>query len=206
MTLTTTRPLQFLFPRIRWTGPAPGLYLTFDDGPHPEATPRVLDILAARGIKALFFLIGANVRKHPALARRIASEGHAIGNHTYDHPRLLFKPDDYHRDQIVRTNDALHDATGVVPRYFRPPYGWMGPAAYRTAHRLGQEIVLWDVDSGDFRGSVSASVARTIRSVRAGSIVLFHDNEHTASLVGDILTGVLDHLSRGNHTFDVLSP
>lgn len=204
MTLTTTRPFQFLFPRIRWVGPSTGIYLTFDDGPHPEATPRVLDILAARGVKAAFFLIGANVHKFPALARRIASEGHVLGNHTYDHSLMLFKPDDHHADQIVRARETIRDATGVRTRHFRPPYGWMGPAAYRTARNLGHEIVLWDVDSGDFQGSIGKSIVRTTRSVRPGSIVLLHDNEHTATMIGDLLTGVLDRLSRHRHTFDVL--
>lgn len=204
MTLTTTRSFQFLFPRIRWVGPTTSVFLTFDDGPHPEATPRVLDILAARSIKAAFFLIGANVQKFPALARRIASEGHLLANHTYDHSLMLFKQDDHHADQIVRARETIRDATGVHTRHFRPPYGWMGPAAYRTARNLGHEIVLWDVDSGDFRGSARKSIVRTTRSVRPGSIVLFHDNEHTATIIGDLLTGVLDRLSRHRHTFDVL--
>lgn len=189
MRFTTTRPIQFLFPQIRWNGPAHHVYLTFDDGPHPVATPRVLRELSDHGVKATFFVLGSNVERFPDLAARVASEGHTIGNHTFDHPYLLFRSARFIAEQINRTQEAIRRHTGVETRYFRPPYGLGGPAMHNSAKEQGQEVVYWDIDPGDYEKNVApeAIVRRAIRSLRPGSIVLFHDNDRTKDRVTPLL-------------------
>lgn len=207
MTFPTTRPLQKLFPQIRWNGPDHGLYLTFDDGPHSEATPRVLDALSAHRIRATFFLIGANVKRLPGIARRIAGEGHVIGNHSFDHPLMIFRDEAFLRDQILRARETIEDAVGLPCRYFRPPYGALGPAAYRIARENNQETVLWDIDSGDVHSADPQTVARRCaRLTRPGSILLFHDNEQTKSGIGENLKRFLDLLPSDARSFAVLPP
>ncbi|GJQ21837.1 MAG: oligosaccharide deacetylase [Bacteroidia bacterium] len=207
MTIPTTRPLQKLFPQIRWNGPDKSLYLTFDDGPHSEATPRVLDVLSAHRIKATFFLIGVHVKRHPEIVRRIAAEGHTIGNHSFDHPLMIFRDAAFLRSQILLTREIIEDSAGIPCRYFRPPYGAIGPAVYRIARENDQETVLWDIDSGDFRSSDPERAARrSAQLARSGSILLFHDNEQTKSRIGDILQRFLDLLPSDRRSFAVLPP
>jgi peptidoglycan/xylan/chitin deacetylase (PgdA/CDA1 family) len=202
MRFNTTRPIQILFPQIRWKGPTDHVYLTFDDGPHPVATPNVLEMLSSRGIKATFFLLGANVERHPELAARIAAQGHTIANHTYDHSPLLFRSPRYVSDQIERTREAIRNHTGVTTRYFRPPYGLGGPTMFRTAKRHDHEVVYWDVDPGDFTDHPAEVIARrTAAPLLPGSIVLLHDNEQTKSRIGDVLRHFFALADRGQTAF-----
>lgn len=189
MRFRTTRPIQFLFPQIRWQGPSPHVYLTFDDGPHPEATPRVLKELSDHGVKGTFFLLGSNVERFPHLAKQIASEGHTLGNHTFDHPSLLFKSARFVADQINRTQESIRHHTGVTARYFRAPYGLGGATMYKSAKEQGHEVVYWDIDPGDYEGNIlpETIVRRSFRSLRPGSILLFHDNDRTKDLIGGTL-------------------
>lgn len=189
MRFNTTRPIQFLFPQIRWTGPAHHVYLTFDDGPHPVATPRVLRELSDHGVKATFFLLGSNVERFPDLAKQIVSEGHTVGNHAFDHASLLFKSARFVADQIGRTRESIRRHTGVTARYFRAPYGFGGPTMYNTAKEQGHEVVFWDIDPGDYGKDTAPEtiVRRSISTLRPGSIVLFHDNDRTKDRVSAVL-------------------
>jgi peptidoglycan/xylan/chitin deacetylase (PgdA/CDA1 family) len=205
MRFSTTRPLQLFFPWIRWKGPPNSLYLTFDDGPHPEATPRVLDVLSTHNIKATFFLLGDHVARYPHLARMIASEGHTVANHSYDHRVMIFRNGEFLQDQIVRTREAILTATGISTRHFRPPFGYAGPAVFRMARRLHHEVVLWDIDSGDFLRRNPADIAeRSARQVQPGSILLFHDNDRTRDVISPILKAFLVKLDRSRFPFAAL--
>ncbi len=150
--------------------------LTFDDGPDPERTPLLLDALAELGVKATFFLVGRSVDANPALARRIVEEGHEIGNHTYHHAYLpLTRSRDVVRE-LMATDRAIAQATGQVPRLVRPPYGGRSPWNVRAFGKLKKRVVLWDVNSFDWRGAPAGEVAtRVLGRVRPGSIVLLHD-------------------------------
>src|SRR5579862_6225915 len=150
--------------------------LTFDDGPDPERTPAMLDALDELGVSATFFLVGGAVDANPALARRISERGHELGNHTYRHPYLpLRRPRDVVRE-LMQTDRAIAQATGVVPRLARPPWGGRSPWNVRAFARAGKRVVLWDVNSFDWRCAPAGEVAlRVIERARAGSIVLFHD-------------------------------
>jgi len=150
--------------------------LTFDDGPDPARTPALLDELAAQGVKATFFLVGSAVDAHPALCRRIVDEGHEVGNHTYTHPYLPLTRTRAVTRELVATDRAIAASAGVVPTIARPPYGGRAPWTVRAFTRLAKRIVLWDVNSFDWRGDPAPEVAqRVLDRTRAGSIILMHE-------------------------------
>lgn len=150
--------------------------LTFDDGPDPERTPMLLDALAELGVPATFFLLGGKVDAHPELAARIARAGHEIGNHTYTHPYMPLKRSRTIATELAATDAAIARATGSVPTLMRPPYGGRSPRNVRTMQRAGKRVVLWDVNSFDWKGKPADEVAqRVLARTRPGSIVLMHD-------------------------------
>jgi peptidoglycan/xylan/chitin deacetylase (PgdA/CDA1 family) len=150
--------------------------LTFDDGPDPDKTPRLLDTLAELDVRATFFVCGERVAAHPELARRIVDEGHEIGNHTFHHPYLPVHRSRTIARELADTDREIIAATGESPRIARPPYGGRSPWNVRALRRADKRIVLWDVNSFDWRGGPPAEIAeRVLERARAGSIVLFHD-------------------------------
>lgn len=149
--------------------------LTFDDGPHPEYTPRLLDILAAHGAKATFFVVGAAVRAHPELTRRIASEGHALANHTWDHRSMPTLTRVQRLEQLRRCAHALAPYGGDH-HLFRPPFGNQSLASRLDALRLGYEVVTWSYHCLDWlEHDAEFLSARLAERLRPGSIVLLHD-------------------------------
>lgn len=181
--------LTRILPRNRWltsgTSGLPGALVswTFDDGPHPEWTPELLDVLDLAGIRATFFLVGEAASRRPDLVRRIAAAGHLIGNHTYSHrtPREMTSAE--FADEFDRTQSLLTDLTGEIPRFFRPPKGEMTLSMMRTVWDRGATIALWSIDPKDYRISTSDEADRWVDSYRrkSGDIVLFHDNRPWAS-------------------------
>jgi len=150
--------------------------LTFDDGPHPTQTPAVLKILAAEKIKATFFMVGAMARYHPAAARAVAAAGMLIGDHTEHHRNLPDVSSAAVTREIELGARSIEAITGVVPHWFRSPYGAASSAGARTASRLGMRLVTWDVDPEDWRSPTPAAIAEYVVSrVQPGSVVLLHD-------------------------------
>jgi peptidoglycan/xylan/chitin deacetylase (PgdA/CDA1 family) len=155
----------------------PFLAITFDDGPHPKNTPRLLDLLKERGVKATFYVIGQNVSQYPDIARRIVEEGHEIGNHSYTHPSLPKLSAARLTEEITKSNDAIQQATGVLPTTMRPPYGAINAAITK---RLNEEfqlpVILWTVDPLDWKIRKASHVSNHIlQNSNAGAIVLAHD-------------------------------
>src|SRR5216110_3002851 len=155
----------------------PYIAMTFDDGPSATLTPKLLDLLATRHIKATFFVIGENVAEHPEIVARAAREGHEIGNHSWSHPNLAKMSDDNVRSQLRRTDDAIRGATGNRPTLLRPPYGSITAREKRWIHdEFGYRIILWDVDPYDWKRPGPAVVRnRIFKETLRGSIVLSHD-------------------------------
>jgi peptidoglycan/xylan/chitin deacetylase (PgdA/CDA1 family) len=200
------RILHFFAPSVVLRTSSGSMHLTFDDGPHPVATSKVLAVLRERGLKATFFLLGRNCRSYPDLVRQVIGEGHSVGNHTYSHECLSFRTKDYIRNEIQRTDEAIRAITGSGTRFFRPPYGCVNGRIVRSARRLKLTCVLWDTDSKDFReGSLKAIKRRVARQSTNGSILLFHDNERTANKIESYLPQVLDFLLEKEITFAPLS-
>lgn len=182
----------------------PYIAMTYDDGPHPQNTPRLLDMLRQRNIKATFYVIGRSVNQYPHIARRIVAEGHEIGNHTWSHPNLTKLSDSAVRKELNTTRDAIVAACGVQPRTMRPPYG-----ALRSSQRAwiykeyGYPTVLWNVDPEDWRRPGPSVVAsRILSGTRNGSIVLAHDL-HKPTI--DAMPAALDGLLRRGFKFVTVS-
>lgn len=154
----------------------PDLALTFDDGPHPRLTPRLLALLRRHGMTATFFLIGRQVARFPGLARRIAAEGHAVGNHTLTHP-YLDRLDDAEVLAEVDLCAAELARAGITTRLFRPPYGALRPKQAAMLEReRGLQVTFWTADARDWENPPPALSARRLaRRARPGAVLLAHD-------------------------------
>ena len=152
--------------------------LTFDDGPNPEATPRVLDVLRQEQVPATFFLLGRHVDRWPAVAARVASEGHAIGNHGYHHRKLHRRGPGYVRLDIALGAESIVRATGVSPRWFRAPHGFRNPWVSAIAAEMGQRTVGWTLGVYDSdRPGADVIARRSVTGLRGGGILLLHDGD-----------------------------
>ncbi|MEP7014272.1 MAG: polysaccharide deacetylase family protein [Verrucomicrobiota bacterium] len=183
---------------------APYIAMTFDDGPSPTLTPKLLDLLAARQIKATFFVIGQNVAEYPELVARALREGHEIGNHSWSHPNLARMSDEAVKSQLKRTDDAIQHAAGVHPLLLRPPYGSITARQTRWIHdQFGYEIIMWDVDPLDWkRPGPTVVFSRILRETRPGSIVLSHDI-HPGTI--EAMPATLDQLAAKGFKFVTVS-
>lgn len=157
--------------------PSQVVAMTFDDGPHPTLTPRLLDILKARNLKATFYVIGRRVAQWPDIVRRTVDEGHEIGNHTWSHPVLSKMSDEAVIREIDRTTDIIYKVTGRPPVTFRPPYGAFTLKQRKMLHtRRKLPSILWSVDPQDWRRPGAAAVSHRILSgAHKGAIILSHD-------------------------------
>ena len=155
----------------------PFIALTFDDGPSAALTPKLLDLLAARKLKATFFVVGQNAADHPDILKRAVREGHEIANHSWSHPNLGKMSDDAVRRELQKTDDAITAATGKRPTLMRPPYGSITANQKKWIHQeFGYRIIIWDVDPLDWKRPGPAVVtSRIVKETKAGSIVLAHD-------------------------------
>lgn len=152
--------------------------LTFDDGPNPNASPRVLDVLRAEGVRATFFLLGRHVERWPELAQRVAREGHALGNHGYHHRKLHFHGPAYARVDLGLGTEAIVEACGARPKYFRAPHGFRSPWVSGIARDLGQMTVGWTLGVWDSdRPGADAIVRRSVDDCTPGTILLLHDGD-----------------------------
>ena len=176
---------QLFGPTIRRSGGPDAIALTFDDGPNPAITPRLLNLLDQHHVCATFFLIGQFVRACPELAREIAARGHLIGNHTDGHPNLIWLSRARIAEELSRCQESIGTATGRAARWMRPPYGKRGPQLDGVVRRRGfQGVVMWTVIVGDWHPVPAARIITRLRRVRGGDVVVLHDGDHRA-LGGD---------------------
>jgi peptidoglycan/xylan/chitin deacetylase (PgdA/CDA1 family) len=170
------------FPQLSGFGRADHVALTFDDGPDPASTPAFLDLLAARRLRATFFLLGSMVAKAPELAADIAGAGHEVGVHGWDHRYTILRGPGAVRDDLARATDAVAAASGTQPRFYRPPYGVLSAGALAAARAQGLTPVLWtcwgrEWAAGATPGSVYATL---VRDLTPGATVLLHDSDCTS--------------------------
>jgi peptidoglycan/xylan/chitin deacetylase (PgdA/CDA1 family) len=157
--------------------------LTFDDGPHPQGTPAVLEVLAAAGQRATFFLVGEQVERRPALAAEIAAAGHAIALHGYRHRNLMRVPPRALAEDLDRGHALIAEATGIAPSVYRPPYGIFTLVGLAIARRRGWEPLLWSRWGTDWRRWITPEkiAERVTTGVVAGDVLLLHDADHYSS-------------------------
>ncbi len=169
-------------PRLAGQGSAAHVALTFDDGPDPASTPAFLTALAAAGVRATFFLLGARAQRYRALAGEIHAAGHELAVHGWSHRCALLQTPAGTRESIRRSVDVLADITGVAPQHYRPSYGILTSAAYAAAAERGLRTRLWTVAGGEWRhGSTPDTVLVALRAgLRPGATVLLHDSDCTS--------------------------
>lgn len=174
----------------------PEVALTFDDGPSPKYTPLLLDGLKERNVRATFFLLGKNVKENQELVQRMQAEEHLLGNHTYNHVQLNKIPETTARQEILKTNNEIYEATGKYPEYMRPPYG-----AWKKNMELYVEMlpVFWDIDTLDWKSqNVDAILKAAGEEPEDGSIILMHD-EYQTSVEAALL--LIDRLKEKGYEF-----
>ena len=182
----------------------PIVALTFDDGPHPELTPQLLDILRDNGVRATFYVIGRNVTTHPDIARRIVAEGHEIANHSWSHPALTSLGASRLNQEIASTSDAIQRATGRRPTNMRPPYGAINDRVRETILRgHGLDVIMWSCDPLDWKRPGAEVVRqRLVDGATPGGILLAHDI-HPGTI--EAVPGVIRDLKAKGYGFATVS-
>ncbi|MBS1501809.1 MAG: polysaccharide deacetylase family protein [Bacteroidetes bacterium] len=175
-TVKTPWLVRQLYPSLLWNKQRAGssIFVTFDDGPIPIVTPFVLNILKKHDAKATFFCIGDNIKKHPEIFEQVKNDGHAIGNHTFNHLKGWVTEDQVYLDNFLQCDHLVHSYL------FRPPYGRIKRSQIRLLRKMkpGLQIVMWDVLSGDFDQKLSpeACLQNVLKHTRPDSIIVFHDS------------------------------
>lgn len=196
--------LKKMYSNLLWDIPSREkiMYLTFDDGPHPTATPFVLEQLKKYNARGTFFCIGNNVKDHPELYKRLLDEGHVAGNHTFNHLNGWKVTDEaYFRD-------VLDAKKYIDSRLFRPPYGritmFQAKHLRQSAHQF--KVVMWDVVSGDFDTMITPDecAANVLKHAKSGSIIVFHDSEKAFPNLQKALPATLEHFSAKGYRFEVI--
>lgn len=184
------------------------IYLTFDDGPTPEITERVLEILDKHHIKATFFCIGDNVRKHPEIVQKILSKQHSVGNHTYSHLKGWKTPTKTYISNSEACEIKLNSLFKIRnSKLFRPPYGKITPWQSYKLRKLGYKIIMWDVLSKDYDASISAEKCyeNVIQNVSSGSIIVFHDSNKAKENILNSLEKTIETLKSKGFKFEKIA-
>lgn len=182
--------------------------LTFDDGPDPINTPVLLDVLEKHHAQATFFVIGAKVEKNPEILKRIARDGHEIGNHSYTHFKDKSRKDDYIRYEIRKTNEVIYNLTGQTPRLFRPPGGYLSDALIALTQKENIQIAYWSYiqDVKDWRGAKAESISKhIIENIEPGQIILLHDGSSNGMQTAKAVNILVDKLSQEGYRFITMS-
>lgn len=203
--LTSTIVLEPRDEVIERTAPKPGsklVALTFDDGPWPVATERILDILAKNDVRATFFVLGGRVKRSPEVVERAYREGHLIGAHSVSHRRFPSLTQKQIRSEVARSRRLIRSATGHDSTWLRPPYGAMNGDAWRAVRKERAQVVMWDVDSRDWKKPGAKKIAKSVvKHVKPGSIVLLHDGGGNRSQTVAALPMIIRDLKAKGYLF-----
>lgn len=183
--------------------PQKAVYLTFDDGPDPYYTPKILAILRSEHVPATFFVLGYRAEHYPQLVRRTYEEGHEIGNHGYYHTFIVHKSNDWVRDDISKTDQIVQTICGERPKFFRPPGGILSKSDSGLVFRTGHPIAMWTVDTEDWKGAPARAIERSVLTHAApNSIILMHDGVPTHAI--EALPVIIHELRSRGYAFEVL--
>ena len=173
--------------------------LTFDDGPHPSLTPKILNILSKYQIKATFFVVGENVINYPDVVLRIVKEGHELGNHTYSHDAI-------NQTEIEQCEKAIYELADCRTKLFRPPQGFVSQSVKKVSAALGYDIILWDIDTRDWDHATPKKIRDNVtNNIRPGSIILMHDYIGYHSPTPEALEYIIPILLEKGYQFVVVS-
>ena len=196
------RVFRWFYPHALWriNPEKKAVYLTFDDGPIPEATPFILDTLDRFGVKATFFMVGENAVKYPHLFEEVKLRGHRIGNHTYSHISGARHMPWTYLANAKKADDLFHT------NLFRPPHGWIGMVQYRVIRYCGYKVVMWDVVTRDYSRLLTAEdvVNNVKRYTRNGSIITLHDSLKSIDKLKHALPEALAWLKQEGYEFGVI--
>ena len=204
--IKTPLVLKLLYPKLLWDaeGDNRSIFVTFDDGPIPIVTPFVLNILKQYDAKATFFCIGDNVRKHPDVFEKVKNDGHAIGNHTFNHLNGWQTDDATYRENFLKADELIGS------NLFRPPYGRIKQSQVKLLKEAKPDlqIVMWNVLSADFDMNITPEkcLDNVIKNVKPGDIVLFHDSLKAKDRMEYALPRALEYWSKKGYTFGPLTP
>ena len=184
------------------------VYLTFDDGPIPEVTPWVLEELRKYDVKATFFCIGDNIDKHPELFKKLITEGHCIGNHTFNHLNGWKTPKKSYVENVKKCEEIiyLNSKAPAQSKIFRPPYGKITSSQSKAIRKLGYKIIMWDVLSADFDINISKEecLNNILSNIESGSIIVFHDSTKAFKNLEFVLPKTLEYLKNNNFNCETL--
>jgi peptidoglycan/xylan/chitin deacetylase (PgdA/CDA1 family) len=205
----TPRWVKLLFNNLVWDLPNTHqkVYLTFDDGPIPVVTEWVLDLLKSENVKATFFCIGANIQKHPEIYQRILTEGHQIGNHTFNHLNGWKTPTKEYLYNIQICENEMERMANNSKKLFRPPFGKITLNQSKALQNLGYKIIMWDVVSYDYNRAVTPEecLKNVVVKSAQGSIIVFHDSLKAEKNLKYALPKAIHFLKNNGFNFDVLS-
>ncbi len=194
--------VKILFPSLIYKvkGEKKSVLMTFDDGPIPETTPKIIKILNDFNAKATFFCLGKNVEKHPDLFELIKQNGHSVGNHTHNHKNGWKTPNPEYFDDIKKADKYINS------NLFRPPYGRIKPSQIKFLKRK-YKIVMWDVVAGDFDSNISSEkcYSNVMNNVENGSVIVFHDSLKAKGRVLEVLPRVLSELRNRGYRFEKMN-
>lgn len=207
--IKTNRIIKQIFSKFIWDIPNTEnkVYLTFDDGPIPEITEWVLDQLKTHNAKATFFCIGDNIDKHPELFKKIIRDGHAIGNHTFNHLNGWKTATGAYIENTKRCDATIEKwAINLKSKIFRPPYGKIKIAQSKEIQKLGYKIIMWDVLSADFDQNLSKEgcLENVLSNIESGSVIVFHDSIKAFKNLEYVLPRTLAYLQENNFICDVI--
>jgi peptidoglycan/xylan/chitin deacetylase (PgdA/CDA1 family) len=198
MKMQTPRFLHKLFPELIWKEHVTSkeIYLTFDDGPHPNITPKILNILAQYDAMACFFCVGENVQRYPETLQSVLDAGHQVGNHTFNHMQGWKVPDNVYLENIEKCNNLVHS------RFFRPPHGKIRRSQIKKL-KENYNIVMWTVITHDYDPNYDAEIClkKAIQKTRPGDVVVFHDSVKAEKNVLYVLPRFLEHFSKLGYRF-----
>lgn len=198
-------PLIFkkIFSEFYWDTINNKILLTFDDGPVPESTEIILSELSKHNIKALFFCVGDNVSKYPDLTNAIISEGHSIGNHTFNHKILKTLTEEQKVNQINSLNQLLKDKFDYEIKFFRPPHGRFQLSTYKLLKQYNLKNVMWSLLTYDYKNNFELVKFAVTNFLNKNSIIVLHDSIKSKNIIKDSISLIVDEASKKNFTFGV---
>jgi peptidoglycan-N-acetylglucosamine deacetylase len=207
--IKTNQIIKWLFRSQIWSIPNPDnkIYLTFDDGPTPEVTAWVLDILKEENIKSTFFCIGKNIENHPDIFQKLTQQGHSIGNHTFNHLNGWKTKTSYYLRNIEQCEQSIQNNSGNrKSNLFRPPYGKITNSQSRKLRKMGYKIIMWDILTADFDTAVSPEkcLENATGRVKNGSIIVFHDSLKARKNLEYALPKAIKFLKEKGFVFDTI--